>query len=78
MYPLRYLWYDDLSGDGVQDNPVPEQNGLFNICTQQTRDIQPMLVQCWASVADAGPTLNRRRLTVSYLLGGDVEPTLVQ
>ena len=25
---------------------------------QQTRDIEPMLVQCWADVADDGPNLN--------------------
>ena len=24
-----------------------------------TRDVQPRLVQCWASVADAGSTLNK-------------------
>ena len=24
---------------------------------QQTYDIHPMLVECWASVADSGPTL---------------------
>ena len=26
---------------------------------QETRDIQPMLFQCWASVEDAGPTLKQ-------------------
>ena len=26
--------------------------------TQKTRHVHPVLVQCWASVADGGPTLN--------------------
>ena len=36
---------------------------------QQTRDNHPMLVQCWASVADGGPTLYQHRVNVSCLLG---------
>ena len=28
------------------------------------RDAQPVSVQCWANVADGGPTLNRHRVTV--------------
>ena len=28
--------------------------------SQQTRDIHPLLLQCWASVYDAGPTLNQQ------------------
>ena len=26
--------------------------------SQQTRDVEPMLVHCWSTVYDAGPTLN--------------------
>ena len=37
--------------------------------TQQTRDIEPLLVQCWASVVDGGPALNQQWLNVSCLLG---------
>ena len=37
--------------------------------SQQTRDIVPMLVQCWFTVYDAGPTLNRQWDNVSCLLG---------
>ena len=36
---------------------------------QQTRDIVPMLVQCWSTVYDAGPTLNQQWNNVSCLLG---------
>ena len=32
---------------------------------QQTRDIAPLLVQCWSIVYDAGPTLNRQWVNVS-------------
>ena len=38
------------------------------LLTQQTRDVQPMLVQCWASVEDDGPTLYQHWLNVSCLL----------
>ena len=50
--------------------------------SQQTRDIVPMLVQCWSTVYDAGPTLNQQWDNVSCLLGcarpytRDFEPLL--
>ena len=37
---------------------------------QQTPDIESKLVQCWATVFDAGPTLNQHRFNVWCLLGG--------
>ena len=37
--------------------------------SQQTRDVDPMLIQCWSSVYDAGPPLNQHRVNVSCLLG---------
>ena len=37
---------------------------------QQTRYIDFMLVQCWATVFVAVPTLNQNRINVSCLLGG--------
>ena len=45
--------------------------------TQQTRDIDPMLVQCWASVVDDGPTLNQHWVNVSTtcLLASEVADT---
>ena len=36
--------------------------------SQQTRYINPMLIQCWASVVDAGPTLDQHSLDVSCSL----------
>ena len=37
--------------------PRPQNNNIPY--TKQTRDIAHVLVQCWASVADDGPTLNQ-------------------
>ena len=39
------------------------------ITTQQTRHINPMVVQCWASVVDGGPALDHHWVDVSCLLG---------
>ena len=36
---------------------------------QPTRDVYPMLVQCWNDVVDGGPTLNQHWVNVSRLLG---------
>ena len=42
---------------------------LYTFCimvsSQQQRGIHPMLFQCWASVEDGGPTLQRHRVNVS-------------
>ena len=35
---------------------------------QQTRHVEPMLVQCWADVVDGGPTLTQNWFNVSSLL----------
>ena len=35
---------------------------------QQTRDAKPVLFECWATVADGGPTLKQHWLNVSCLL----------
>ena len=37
--------------------------------SQQTRDVHPMLVQCWPTVCDAGPALYQHWVNVSCLLG---------
>ena len=44
---------------------------VYDLPTQQTRDIEPLLIQCWASVVDGGPTLNQQWLNVACLLGSD-------
>ena len=42
---------------------LPEQN--LSHPTRQTRDIETMLVQCWASVIDASPALSQNWSDVS-------------
>ena len=37
-------------------------------CSHQTRYVDPMLVWCWPTVYDAGPTLNYHRVNISCLL----------
>ena len=39
------------------------------IITQSVGYTDLMLVQCWTTVCDAGPTLIRHRVSVSFLLG---------
>ena len=36
---------------------------------QQTRAVDPMLFECWASLADGGPTLKQHKVNVSCLMG---------
>ena len=37
---------------------------------QQTRDVDPILISCWASVCDAGPARNHNRVNATYLPDG--------
>ena len=39
------------------------------IPSQQTRDIEPLLVQCLVRVLDGGPTFNQQWLNILCLLG---------
>ena len=44
--------------------------GLVLMCLNAyPRNIEPLLVQCWSTVYDAGPTLNQQWLNVSCLPG---------
>ena len=36
--------------------------------TQETLDVGPTLVYCWANVVDSGPTVNQRWAKISCLL----------
>ena len=44
---------------------ITHQVRLVSMGSQQTRDVQPMLVQCWPTVFDAGPTLFQHWVNVS-------------
>ena len=48
----------------------PSYNCVFIrwLTSRETQNAGPMLVKCWASVADAGPAYNRRRVHVSRAL----------
>ena len=46
--------------------------------SQQTRDVELMLVECWASVEDYGPTFNQYWFNVSCLRDVVVELTRKQ
>ena len=46
----------------------------YNVPSQQTRHMDSMPDQCWATVCDAGPTLIRHWINVSFLLGCDSFP----
>ena len=41
-----------------------------SLAAQQTRNTEPMLIQCWVTVFDADPTLKQHWLGVPCLLGG--------
>ena len=60
-YRVRWMFLDVVSG----------------LATQQTRYSNPLLVQCWASVVDGGPTLDQHWFDVSCLLGSESK-TLIQ
>ena len=39
---------------------------------QKTRDINPLLAQCWSTVYDAGPTLTKQWVNILFLFGHSV------
>ena len=51
------IWYAEAGGG-------EEKGGVREIA--QTGDAEPMLVYCWASVADRGPALNQQCCTVMW------------
>ena len=55
----------------VGDDTLPRKNEIlikYLVFAGRSRDIQPMLAQCWSSVADDGPTLRQHWLNISCLL----------
>ena len=49
----------------VWPNIAPQ---LHQTSSQQTQDVEPVLVSCWSTVRDAGPTLNQHCFNVSCLM----------
>ena len=54
----------------------PNDPCKYSLAFQQTRKVHPMLVQCWASVVDGGPTLNRHWVNVSSSLASNASRSL--
>ena len=61
-----------LSSDISFHVPVQYNYIIYVLAIQQTRYVGPVLVWCWPTVYDAGPTSNQHRSNVSCLLGGRV------
>ena len=51
---------------GTVHRILPQTGSVFS---QQTRDIDDVLVQCWHIVCDDGPTLNQHMINAPCLLG---------
>ena len=54
--------HSDSCGDKIRVRALGHQ-GRHGTALKQTRDDEPMLVECWADVADGGPTFNQHRFT---------------
>ena len=89
---LSWLWASWCSGLSWEASLLPSPTPSHDVSStttscmlwrwvfssQQTRNIQPMLLQCWPIVFDADPTLYRHWLNVSCLLGCDLLQILGQ
>ena len=54
-------------------NHNEKQQGFKPCISQQTRGIEPMLFECWATVYDAGLTLKQHWFNASCLLGSRLQ-----
>ena len=52
----------DLSNN---EKKSPHRLQFKSVIAPETGDLHPVLVQCWATVADGGPALNQHRVVVS-------------
>ena len=64
------LWKSEGELSGIKRNEWPEQ---WQVSTQQTRDMNQMLGQCWTSIVDGGPILTQHWIHVSCLMDRDCE-----
>ena len=65
------------NGNRSRDSHVVCSKKVCVICnlshdTQQTQDVHPMLVKCWATICDADTTLFQHLVMVSCLLGNQL------
>ena len=57
---------DRLNVSCLLDPCEPTNYFVVSETSQQTRDIRPLLLQCWANVVDGGPTLNQHWLDDTF------------
>ena len=65
-WALRRIITPDLVSEFPLDGVFLTESGRV-LVSHQKGDVDPMLVYCWASVSDAGPTLNQHSVSVSCL-----------
>ena len=68
-YVLNVIYYSVLEPRCCPKHNVACQH------SQQTRDIDPMLVQCWPTICKAGPASNQHNGLVVLTAGGEYKPT---
>ena len=64
----------------VDRDTTPEYKSVrwLHVITQQTRGIYPMLLQCWATVEDGGPTLKQHWMNAPHKTDTGIHPILFQ
>ena len=53
------------------DNKDAREQNTWTTISQQKRDIDTMLIKCWATIYNAGPAINQHWVNFSWLLGCD-------
>ena len=61
--------FSQRGGQTAGDFSRRQRGYIFQVVTQKTREVGPMLIQWWDSVIDNGPTLTQHHINVSCLLG---------
>ena len=80
MHARTTVWWAAVSGSNNKallvlycihpHSKISYKNGVNSVNTsQQTRDAEPMLIQCLPRVGDSGPTLNQHWFSISCFLG---------
>ena len=65
--PQGWHWHDWWFCLIVANNVVTVNTGaIYSTLPKQTRNAHPVLVYCWASVCDAGPTINQHWMNDGY------------
>ena len=60
-----FLWWENFTSCSVETTGPPPPQRTKQHRSQQARDVDPMLLWCWASVADGGSALQQHWVNVS-------------